>query len=85
MLYEFSNADDHSSVICLVQAPAVDVIAVGRINGSVTIQNIRVNEVIMKFQQDAGPAIGIAFRTDGPPTMVTGNIVLDFLPISLPL
>nr|XP_039266834.1 WD repeat-containing protein 36-like [Styela clava] len=80
MLFEFSNSEDSSSIVSLVQAPAVDVVAIGRSSGNIMLHNIRVNQEIMKFRQSGGPVIGVAFRTDGPSTMVTaspqGNIAV---------
>lgn len=46
-----------------LQAPAVDVIAVGLASGQIVIHNIKCDESLMKFQQDWGPITAISFRT----------------------
>lgn len=47
----------------LLQAPAVDVVAVGLVSGHIIVHNIKFDETLMKFQQDWGPITAISFRT----------------------
>ncbi|XP_067941794.1 WD repeat-containing protein 36-like isoform X2 [Watersipora subatra] len=70
-VYEFSGWGHAVTVI--KQAPAVDVIGIGLDSGDIYIQNIKFDEVIMKFTQDWGPVTGLAFRTDGIPVMISGS------------
>lgn len=49
--------------IHFLQAPAVDVVAVGLVSGHIIIHNIKFDETLMKFQQDWGPITAISFRT----------------------
>eukprot|EP00118_Oscarella_pearsei_P001965 m.9054 g.9054 ORF g.9054 m.9054 type:complete len:895 (+) comp21044_c0_seq2:11-2695(+) len=69
-----------SPILTIVQAPAVDVVAIGLQNGSIIVHNLKYDEAIMKFQQDWGPVTGISFRTDQVPIMASsgplGHIVL---------
>lgn len=46
-----------------LQAPAVDVVAVGLVSGHIIVHNIKFDETLMKFQQDWGPITAISFRT----------------------
>ncbi|RMB92880.1 hypothetical protein DUI87_30774 [Hirundo rustica rustica] len=58
-----------------LQAPAVDVVAVGLVSGHIIVHNIKYDETLMKFQQDWGPITAISFRTDGHPVMAAGSPV----------
>ncbi|CAH1373221.1 unnamed protein product [Tenebrio molitor] len=64
-----------SPIICLEQAPALDVIAVGLASGKIILHNLKFDETIMEFTQDWGPVTSISFRTDGSPIMATGSVV----------
>lgn len=46
-----------------LQAPAVDVVAIGLVSGHIIVHNIKFDETLMKFQQDWGPITAISFRT----------------------
>ena len=69
-----------SAVLCLEQAPAIDVIAVGLKSGEIHVHNIKYDETIVKFSQDCGPVTSLSFRSDGQPIMVSasraGNLAL---------
>ena len=52
-----------SAVLTLVQSPAVDVVGAGLEDGGVVLHNLRYDETLMKFRQDWGPVVGLAFRT----------------------
>jgi U3 small nucleolar RNA-associated protein 21 len=60
MLFEFPSLG--SSVTCLAQSPVVDVIAIGLLDGSIYLLNIRTSQRIMQFKQD-GRVTTISFRT----------------------
>lgn len=55
------------------QSPAVDVVAVGLNDGRIFVHNLKLDETLMSFKQDWGRVIGITFRTDGPPFMLTSS------------
>lgn len=73
MLYNFKDPSDTSSVICMTQSPAVDIIAIGRDSGNVIIHNLKMDQEIMRFKQNEGSVTAIAFRMDGPSTMLTAG------------
>lgn len=62
-----------SRVTVLEAAPAVDVVAVGLLDGSIILLNLKFDERIMEFAQDWGPVTGISFRTDNHPIMATSS------------
>lgn len=51
------------ALLFFLQAPAVDVVAVGLVSGHIIIHNIKFDETLMKFQQDWGRITAISFRT----------------------
>lgn len=71
MLFEFSGWGH--GVTALKQAPAVHVVGIGLTSGEIYIHNIQFDETIIKFTQDWGPVTGLAFRTDGSPTMISAS------------
>ncbi|KAK2818486.1 hypothetical protein Q5P01_024047 [Channa striata] len=62
-----------AGVTTLQQSPAVDVVGVGTAAGQIIIHNIRLDETLMIFTQDWGPVSSLAFRTDGPPIVVSSS------------
>ncbi|KAI8916960.1 WD40-repeat-containing domain protein [Powellomyces hirtus] len=74
MLHEFSSLE--SPITVLTQAPAVDVVAIGLLDGSIVLHNIRADVEIMRLRQQ-GKVTAISFRTDEKPHMVTGSISGD--------
>jgi U3 small nucleolar RNA-associated protein 21 len=62
-----------SAVLCLEQAPALDVVAVGLASGDIIVHNLKFDESIVRFSQDWGPVTGLAFRTDGPPMLISSS------------
>ena len=58
---DFDISSNHES--CYLQAPAVDVVAVGLADGQIILHNLRYNESVMTFKQDWGPVTNITFRT----------------------
>ena len=49
--------------MCLAQSQAVDIVGIGLENGTAYVHNLRMDETVMKFQQDWGPVTAISFRT----------------------
>ncbi|KAF5273394.1 hypothetical protein FQA39_LY07411 [Lamprigera yunnana] len=72
LIYSFKGWQ--SSITCLEQAPALDVVAVGLQNGKIILHNLKFDETLMEFSQDWGSVTSISFRTDGNPIMATGSI-----------
>ncbi|XP_023323395.1 WD repeat-containing protein 36 [Eurytemora carolleeae] len=64
-----------SGVECIEQAPALDVVAVGLRSGDILLHNLKYDEVVVKFHQDWGAVTALAFRTDGPPCLLSGSNV----------
>lgn len=62
-----------SKVNVLEAAPAVDVVAIGLMDGAIILLNLKFDERLMEFRQDWGPVTGISFRTDGHPIMATSS------------
>lgn len=62
LIYEFKSFG--SPVTCLAQAPSVDIIAIGLLNGTIILYDIKADEELMRLQQD-GKVTAITFRTDG--------------------
>ncbi|SPP87867.1 WD repeat-containing protein 36 [Drosophila guanche] len=60
-----------SRVTCIEPAPALDVVAVGHGDGAIIVLNLKFDEVLMAFKQDWGVVTSLAFRTDGPPILVS--------------
>ncbi|XP_035776148.1 WD repeat-containing protein 36-like [Anopheles albimanus] len=71
LVHKFGSFD--SKVLQLVQAPAIDVIAIGLHNGRIVLLNIKYEEKVLEVHQDWGPVTGISFRTDGYSVMATGS------------
>ncbi|CAG8520768.1 16389_t:CDS:10 [Dentiscutata erythropus] len=76
--YSFSSFG--SSITSLVQSPVVDVIAIGLLDGTIVIHNIKLDERIMSYKQE-GRVTSITFRTvqilDDRPIMATANMYGD--------
>ena len=65
-VYAYKNRGSAVSVV--VQSPAVDVVAVGRVDGSIQLLDLRLDEVLVQFSQSA-PVTGLAFNTDERPVV----------------
>ncbi|KAJ2782291.1 rRNA-processing protein utp21 [Coemansia javaensis] len=61
-----------SAIGCLAQAPALDVLAVGLVDGRVVLHNIKQDRAVMQLAQE-GRVTAVAFRTDDVPMMATAN------------
>eukprot|EP00117_Sycon_ciliatum_P046757 scpid15153/ scgid33462/ WD repeat-containing protein 36; T-cell activation WD repeat-containing protein len=73
MVYSFPGW--RSAVTAIVQAPALDTVAIGLQDGSIIVHNIKADRTLMRFQQDWGPVMCMSFRTDGEPMLATGSSV----------
>ncbi|KAJ3294723.1 hypothetical protein HK104_003329 [Borealophlyctis nickersoniae] len=77
LLYEFKSFG--APITYLAQSPSVDVVAIGLLDGSIILHNIREDVRIMGLKQE-GKVTAISFRTDDKHIMATasmnGDIVL---------
>ncbi|XP_060525873.1 WD repeat-containing protein 36 [Cylas formicarius] len=71
MVYCFKQWD--TGISCVEQAPALDVVGIGFVDGKIVIHNLKFDETIMEFTQDWGLVTSISFRLDGHPIMATGS------------
>ncbi|KAJ3027289.1 UNVERIFIED_CONTAM: WD repeat-containing protein 36, partial [Siphonaria sp. JEL0065] len=63
MLYEFPTLS--SSILTLVQSPAIDVAAIGTQDGRILLKNLKSNTPIKQFHQESqSPVTSISFRSD---------------------
>ncbi|KAJ1845509.1 rRNA-processing protein utp21, partial [Coemansia sp. RSA 2708] len=69
-LYEFKSVG--SGIACLVQAPAIDVLALGLLDGRVLLHNVKQDRAVMQLAQE-GRVTAVTFRTDDAPMMATAN------------
>lgn len=63
-----------SSITCLEQAPAIDVIAAGLSNGKIILHNLKFDETVMEFTQDWGLVTSISFNSNEN-IMATGSTI----------
>ncbi|CAO3658833.1 unnamed protein product [Umbelopsis ramanniana] len=71
LVYAFKSFE--SPITCLAQTPVVDVVAIGLLNGTVVLHNIKMDEKIDTVRQD-DRVTAISFRTDGHHIMATANM-----------
>ncbi|KAF8937957.1 hypothetical protein BGZ47_008784 [Haplosporangium gracile] len=74
MVYAFKSFN--SPITCFTQTPVVDVIAVGLLDGSIVIHNIRTDVTIMTLRQE-GKVTAVTFRTDDQHVMASANMYGD--------
>ncbi|KAF9154050.1 hypothetical protein BG015_001992 [Linnemannia schmuckeri] len=74
MVYAFKSFN--SPITCFTQTPVVDVIAVGLLDGSIVIHNIRTDATIMTLRQE-GKVTAVTFRTDDQHVMASANMYGD--------
>ncbi|XP_030370468.1 WD repeat-containing protein 36 [Scaptodrosophila lebanonensis] len=63
----------NSRVVCIEPSPALDVVAVGHGDGTIMLLNLKYDEVLVEFKQNWGKVTSLAFRTDGPPILVSAS------------
>ncbi|KAI9090875.1 quinon protein alcohol dehydrogenase-like superfamily [Phlyctochytrium arcticum] len=73
-IFEFPTVG--SPITFLTQAPSVDVVAMGLLDGTIILHNIRVNVEILRLKQE-GKVSAISFRTDNSPHMATASLSGD--------
>jgi U3 small nucleolar RNA-associated protein 21 len=61
LIYKFKGWG--SSIICVQQSPAIDVIAIGLSDGNIIIHNIKFDKTIITFKQDEGMVTSLSFRS----------------------
>ncbi|VBB26808.1 unnamed protein product [Acanthocheilonema viteae] len=71
LIHEFGKLFE-SEITALEQSPATDIVAIGLRNGQIILHNIKFDETLQMYMQDA-PVTSIAFRTDGEETMTTAS------------
>uniref|UniRef100_A0A8R1TR68 Small-subunit processome Utp21 domain-containing protein n=1 Tax=Onchocerca volvulus TaxID=6282 RepID=A0A8R1TR68_ONCVO len=71
LIHEFGKIFE-SEIMVLEQSPAIDIVAVGLKNGQIILHNIKFDEMLQMYMQDA-PVTSISFRTDGEETMTTAS------------
>ncbi|KAJ2823233.1 rRNA-processing protein utp21, partial [Coemansia furcata] len=69
-LYEFKSFG--SGIACLVQAPVIDVLALGLLDGRILLHNVKADAPVMQLAQE-GRVTALTFRTDDVPMLATAN------------
>ncbi|KAJ2893817.1 rRNA-processing protein utp21, partial [Coemansia aciculifera] len=69
-LYEFKSFG--SGIACMVQAPVIDVVALGLLDGRILLHNVKLDSAVMQLAQE-GRVTSLSFRTDDVPMMATSN------------
>ena len=63
-----------SSVLCLEQSPALDVVGIGHADGRIVIQQIKLDRTVLELRHEENDAVNaLAFRTDGEPILVSAS------------
>lgn len=70
-IYTFNGWGHEVTHLC--QAPAVDIVAIGLISGSIFIHNLKSDSTLIKFKQEFGCITDLSFRTDGEPFLVSSS------------
>lgn len=74
LIHTFPAYNPASAVTTIVQSPAVDVVGIGYLDGSIRIVDIRECELVMQMRMDQGSSItGLSFRMDGPPILASSS------------
>ncbi|RWS24154.1 WD-repeat protein-like protein [Leptotrombidium deliense] len=74
LVYTFKGWN--SSILCIEQSPACNVVAIGLENGNIIIHDLKQDETVMNFKQEWGSVSSLSFRTDSPndfPHMVSSS------------
>jgi U3 small nucleolar RNA-associated protein 21 len=62
-----------ASVATIAQSPAVDVVAVGLMDGRIVVRNIKFDESLFEFTQQDGAVTDLSFRTDNTSVLASGS------------
>lgn len=74
VLYSFKSYG--SPITYLTQSPSIDVIAIGLLDGTIILHNIKFDKEIHRFHQTQ-KVTAISFRTDGHPVMASSSMSGD--------
>ncbi|ORY08146.1 Utp21-domain-containing protein [Basidiobolus meristosporus CBS 931.73] len=72
----YLNKSFGSPITSLTQTPVIDVIAVGLLDGTIVLHNIKKDQRIMTLKQE-GKVTSVSFRTDDQHIMATANMYGD--------
>ncbi|KAI6656434.1 WD repeat-containing protein 36-like isoform X2 [Oopsacas minuta] len=70
LVYEFRGWS--SPVLALEQSPSLDVIAIGLMDGTIHLHDIKFDQPVLRFSQDS-PVTCLSFRQDGESVLVSGS------------
>ncbi|WWD04860.1 hypothetical protein V865_002931 [Kwoniella europaea PYCC6329] len=75
LIHTFSHPTPASAspITAIVQSPAIDVVGIGYLDGSVRILDIRQGDLVMQMKVEDGAVSGLSFRMDGPPILATAS------------
>jgi U3 small nucleolar RNA-associated protein 21 len=62
-----------ASITAIAQSPAVDVVAVGLMDGRIMVRNIKFDETLFEFTQTDGAVTDLSFRTDNTSILASGS------------
>ena len=62
-----------ASITAIAQSPAIDVVAVGLMDGRILVRNIKFDETLYEFTQTDGAVSGLSFRTDDTSVLASGS------------
>ncbi|CAM9528326.1 unnamed protein product [Chrysoparadoxa australica] len=63
LVYIFKSVTGSSAVTCIEASPALDVAAIGRASGAITLNNLKTDTVLFEFTQSSR-VMSLSFRTD---------------------
>ncbi|KAJ1964328.1 rRNA-processing protein utp21 [Dipsacomyces acuminosporus] len=69
-LYQFKSFG--AGIACMAQAPVIDVIALGLLDGRILLHNVKLDRSVMQLSQE-GRVTSVSFRTDEVPMMASSN------------
>jgi U3 small nucleolar RNA-associated protein 21 len=77
LIHTFSspNPSSVSPVTIVVQSPALDVVGVGYLDGTIRVFDISSDELVMEMRMDEGSITGLSFRMDGTPVLASSSSV----------
>ncbi|WVQ96671.1 hypothetical protein IAU59_003777 [Kwoniella sp. CBS 9459] len=62
-----------SPITTIVQSPAIDVVGVGYLDGSIRVLDIKHGDLVMQMKIEDGSVAGLSFRMDGPPILASAS------------
>ena len=63
-LHTFKSCAGAGGITALAPSPALDVVAVGRADGTISLLHLRQDKLVFKLKAQGGPVTSLAFRTD---------------------